>query len=404
MLKAKNRYLTLLASAGCLSVSGSIYIWSIFNLPLIEAHGWSAASVSFTYSLFLVVSSVSFFAAGVLQRRIPTAPLMLAAGVMFAAGWFIAGSAQSVAMLYFGFGVVAGIADGFVYNTALNTAQAWFPDRRGFASGVCVGAIGAIPIVFAPLGNILIEHFDVGTAFHVCALLFLAIFVVCGPWLRLPEEGWKPQGWDMPEGVEAQGATDVPLRDAVRSPLLWLMWALMFPATMAGLTLSAHTSNIGQHIVGMTASQGALQVAVLAVASFVGRLGFGTLSDRVGRCPTFAIMLVLTAIDLVLFRYVDSFATFSAALCVSGACFGGVMAVMPALCADVFGTKYFSQNYAVVYSGYTFASLVGPNVAVALHGHTGSYDMAFLMLAVVALYGLVLTLIVQRKVRRASAG
>ena len=397
--KQPNRYAILLSAAACLSISGSIYIWSIFNLPLSEAHGWRMSDVSFAYSLFLVVSSVSFIMSGSVLKRVKPNVLMIASGLAVVIGWIVAGSAETLPVLYVGFGCIAGFADGFAYNAALSTAQAWFPDRRGFASGICVGAVGLVPVVFAPLGNFLIERFDVRMSFTICALLFLCIYAAFAPRLRYPEEGWLPEGWNAEEEPVVQGLIEEPVRKTFGRPLFWLLCLFMFAATSTGLMLSAHTSNIGQHLVGMTSSQAALQVALLALASFAGRLGFGTLSDRIGRCITMAILMVVTALDLLVgFPCVRDFASFSVVLAIAGACFGGVMAVMPALCADVFGPRHFSQIYAWVYAGYTTSALLGPILAVRLFESTGDYQLAFVASGVVSLVALALVLVIRWRI------
>ena len=404
MPRTSNRYAILLCAAACLSVSGSIYIWSIFNLPLVEAHGWEMGQVSFAYSLFLVVSSVSFILSGSVLKRVKPNVLMLVAGACVVLGWLVAGFAQSLPMLYLGFGVIAGFADGFVYNAALSTAQAWFPDRRGFASGVCVGAVGLVPVIFAPLGNFLIERFDVSMSFAICAGLFLCIFAAFGPHLRLPEAGWQPPGWEPSSSTATRTVFDLPARKVLAQPLFWVIWLCMLAATSTGLMLSAHTSNIGQQLVGMTPSQAALQVSLLALASFAGRLGFGTLSDHIGRCPALGIAMAVTAADMLVgFALVSDFVLFSLALAVAGACFGGVMAVMPALCADVFGPLHFSQNYAWVYTGYTTSSLVGPFLAVHSLAVTGGYQWCFNVSGAIALVALLLVVVVGMGVRRLAS-
>ena len=53
------------------------------------------------------------------------------------------------------------------------------------------------------------------------------------------------------------------------------------------------------------------------------------------------------------------------------------MATMPALTADLYGTKHFGQNYAFMFSGYTCASIIGPMLAASVLAHTGSYLPAF---------------------------
>ncbi|MBQ9069472.1 MAG: OFA family MFS transporter [Eggerthellaceae bacterium] len=379
-----------------MGLAGSVYIWSIFNIPLAEAHGWDVASITFAYSLYLIFSAVAFFMAGALQQRFDPRAIAVVSGLVYGAGWFLAGAAQSLPVLYFGFGVLGGLGDGLFYNTALSVCQAWYPDRRGFASGVCVGAVGIVPMVFAPLGNLLIELFNVGMAFQICGVLFLLVLIACGPVLKMPPEGWAPEGWSA-ESEGAHEAVDLRMGQVVRTRLFWVIWVFMAFASVAGLMITAHASNIGQEVVGMDASQAALQVSILALANFAGRLGFGVLSDRIGRCNTLAIAMALTAMDLVFgFAIVRDFWTFSLVLAVAGACFGGVLAVMPALTADVFGSKFFSQNYALVYTGYTVASVLGPLLASGALSLTGSYQAAFTAAGAVAVFAMALALVMKR--------
>lgn len=405
MTKTRNRYVVLLAATACMSVSGAIYVWSIFNIPLAQTHGWDDGAVSLAYSLFLVISSVSFLASGWFVHRVHPRTLMFTAGTIFAIGWFVAGSAQSIPILYLGFCVMSGLADGVVYNTTLSTALSWFPDRRGFASGMCVGAVGLVPVIFAPLGNFLIEHFDVGSSFKICALLFLAIFWVFGSLLQRPPSGWVPEGWTPESSDTIKYLQDVDLGQAVRQPLFWAVWLMMLAATSPGLMLLGHTSDIGQNMVGITPAQAALQIAIISIASFAGRLGFGSLSDRIGRVPTLCICMVVTALDLAFgFVLVHDFASFSAALVVAGACFGGVMAVVPALSSDLFGPTHFGKNYALIYMGYTMSSLVGPTLVVWSYSGTGSYQPAFYAAAAIAVIGLALVLLVHVLARRVERG
>ena len=396
-LKTHRRGLVLAAAAITGSFSGAIYMWSIFNKPLISAYGWTPSEVSLAYSLFLLMECLTGFVAGKLQQRVKPRYLVLVSGITFALGWFLAGSATTIPMLYLAFGVIAGGSDGFFYNTTIATALKWFPDKRGFANGICVGGMGLAPLIFAPLGNALIEAFDVTMAFRICGLVFLAAFLIFSWFLDAPEPGWKPAGWKPTEAQAALRNNNVGTGRMLRSPLFWILWLIYAATATSGLMLIGHASNIGQQLAQLTAAQGALMVGILAVANFSGRFGFGWLSDRIGRYNTLLIILGITVLDMLLFfGHASDFVTFMIVLCIVGLGFGGLMVIMPALCADLFGPQNLGMNYAALFSGYTVASFVGPLVAAGVFESSGAYDAAFIVAGALSVVGILLVLVARK--------
>ena len=126
--------------------TGAIYMWSIFNKPLMEEFGFTTSEVSMIYSLFLLASCFSSMLAGWLQRHTQPRFIVLGAGVLFGLGWFCSGFADNLPMLYLFYSGFAGAGNGMLYNTIVAVVTKWFPDKRGLANGVCIGAIGLGPM------------------------------------------------------------------------------------------------------------------------------------------------------------------------------------------------------------------------------------------------------------------
>ena len=183
----------------------------------------------------------------------------------------------------------------------------------------------------------------------------------------------------------------------LRSPLFWILWLIYAATATSGLMLIGHASNIGQQLAQLTAAQGALMVGILAVANFSGRFGFGWLSDRIGRYNTLLIILGITVLDMLLFfGHASDFVTFMIVLCIVGLGFGGLMVIMPALCADLFGPQNLGMNYAALFSGYTVASFVGPLVAAGVFESSGAYDAAFIVAGALSVVGILLVLVARK--------
>lgn len=417
--------------------TGAIYMWSIFNKPLMEEFGFTTSEVSMIYSLFLLASCFSSMLAGWLQRHTQPRFIVLGAGVLFGLGWFCSGFADNLPMLYLFYSGFAGAGNGMLYNTIVAVVTKWFPDKRGLANGVCIGAIGLGPMIFAPAGNWLIETFDVSTAFHIVGAVWLVVYLVFSWLLYVPPAGWTPKGWsekdataedDIPVSAAANatasgavriqddnagletghtkrttkeieklsGHREVPFSSTqmVKRPLFYVLFAALMVSSTSGLMVTGHASDIGQELAHLTASEGAIMVSVMAFGSFLGRFGFGFISDAIGRYNALIISLVINAVVMVLLLgHATTFVAFLLAVSVVGACFGGTMSIVPAIVGDAFGSANFGQNYSFVYPGYTVASFIGPMVAASTVETLGTYVPAFTVAGAISVIGIVLVFV-----------
>lgn len=395
--KTPPREIILIAGAFTALGTGAIYMWSIFNKPLMTTFGFSASEVSMVYSLFLLATCFSSMLAGWLQRHTQPRFIVLGAGVLFGLGWFCSGFADSLPLLYLFYSGFAGAGNGLLYNTIVAVVMKWLPDKRGLANGVCIGAIGVGPAVFAPAGNLLIETFDVQTAFHIVGIVWLVVYLVFSWVLYVPPSGWAPKG--VAVGEDEAGKKSV-VREVnftsmqmFKQPLFYLLFAIFMVSSISGLMITGHASNIGQELAHLSASEGAIMVSVLALGSFLGRLIFGFISDIIGRYNTLVIALAINAIVMLLFLgQATTFVTFLLAVSLVGACFGATMTVLPAIVGDAFGSGNFGQNYSFVYPGYTVASFVGPMLAASAVETMGTYAPSFIVAGVFSLAGIALVL------------
>ena len=397
-LRAPSRYVVLAAGAFTAMGTGAIYMWSIFNKPLMAQFGYTPSEVSLVYSLFMLASLVGSIIAGTLQNRLPSRAIVLGGGLLFGAGWFCSSFADNIALLYLCFSGCAGLGNGVLYNTIVAVVMKWFPDRRGFANGVCIGAIGMSSFIFAPLGNFLIETFDVQSAFRIVGIIWIVIYLVFSWLLLAPPAGWAPQkGATSNEGgnrtiSEVKVAQrNYSAGEMIRTPLFYCLFLAFMAAAISGVMITGHASNIGQELAGLSAGEAAIMVSVLALGSTAGRFGFGFASDYLGRFNTLAIVLALNAaVMFLLMPQATSFMSFLVAVTVVGACFGGTVTLVPAVVGDAYGSANFGQNYSLVYAGYTTASFVGPIAAATAIETAGSYLPAFTVAGTLSLVGIVL--------------
>lgn len=397
--KRMPRGIILFSAAIAGTMTGAIYMWSVFRNPLTELYQWDANQVTLAYSLFLLFACISSMISGFLQNKISPGMLVLISGAGYGLGWILTSGAETLWQLYLYFSVLGGFADGFIYNTAVATALSWYPDKKGFANGICIGAMGLSPLLFAPLGNYFIQHFGVQDSFRYCGYIIVISIAATFWMLKRPEYGEHEEN----ERKEWNGAHEYTAGQMLRTLNFWVMWILFVVAASAGAMITGHASSIGEYQAKLTAGQASLSVGILAVGNFAGRLGFGSVSDKLGRTKSLCIALAITAANmLVFFKNADTFVSYMAVMSIMGACYGGIMTVMPSLCSDRFGVKNFGANYGILFTAFTCASFIGPMTAANIAGRGGSYESAYVIAGILAIAGLIL-LEAERRIGKSSA-
>ena len=383
-----HRGIILSAAAIIGMMVGALYIWSIFKEPLMEYHNWDSNQVTLAYSLFTTVALVGTFSGGALQRRFKPSVLIFVAGTMQALGFLLTGFVSNLTELYIFFSLVGGLGHGLIYNTAVTTATKWFPDKRGFANGICIGAMGLAPLIFAPLANYFIVHFGVTSSFKFTGLIMLAVFAVLSWFIKAPDEA---ESSVQAANSSVMLSTDLPPAKMLRTGTFWTIWISAMCAICSGVMMTGQAASIAANIAQVSSAQASFLICVLSIASFTGRFVLGSLSDKYGRLRIVLILLAVNAVVmLAVFPHIRSFSSFIPAIFMVGINFGGIMSILPSLCADLYGTQHFSLNYPFFYSAYTAASFASPMLASAIFQKTSSYA------GVASIIGCIFTIISMR--------
>ena len=145
------------AAAFCMQlVFGAVYGWSVFLNPLREQFGASKAEANLTFTITLAVLGATAAFGGSLQRRIGPRATATIAGLLYGCGVILSGFAPSLGALYLSYGVLGGIGLGLGYIVPLAVLIGWFPDKRGFITGLAVAGFGLGAFVTSPLATELI--------------------------------------------------------------------------------------------------------------------------------------------------------------------------------------------------------------------------------------------------------
>lgn len=393
--KQRNRSVILSALFVNAFCCGGVYAWSVFSGALAEYRNWDYGQVTLAYSLMSLMLSIFGIAGGKILDSFGPKRLMLAASVMWGGGWFLTGCVGRIWQLYLVFGVMAAVGSGLAYNPSITTAVRWYPDKKGFASGLITGATGLSSLVVAPLANMLLERYNVSMAFRIVGTVFLVLMFCASLLADTPKAGWTPKGYETEGPASSATSSDMGWRKMLRDRRFYLIWLAFLGGCVSGLMLIGHAATIGKEIAGISSAQAALLVGIMAVANFLGRMMMGALSDRIGRYQTIMLSLAVSTGGMIALSQAKGFAVFVSALILLCVCFGGVLAVFPNIVSENFGLKNMGINYGIVFTAYGIAALIGPVTATLVKRASGSYNTAFIIAGVFAASAFILVFILR---------
>jgi OFA family oxalate/formate antiporter-like MFS transporter len=390
---------------------GAAYASSVFAKPLLSflnltKMGPAGVLVpdmskwAFAFSLNLACLPLGMLLAGKIADAKGPKIVVIGGGILFGLGMILTGYTNSLTWLYSTFGIMMGIGSGAAYGAIVSTAVRWFPDKRGLASGLAVGALGIGTLVIAPVAQNLMSNVPQGQvavlyAFKVLGAAFLLIISLAAIFMSNPPIGFKPANWTPPATKSANaGATDFKWSQLFGKVEFWLLYLMYISGAFAGLMIISQASPISQSMTKLTAASAVGIVAIIGLSNALGRVFWGFISDLFGRLNALLLMYILTAVAMFLLpQFALQKSTLLICVLTVGACFGGYLGTFPSVCADYFGTKNLTVNYALLFSAFSIAAIAGPMVGAKIFVLSQSYTNAFIIAGVVSSAGMLLTIV-----------
>ena len=398
---------------------GTVYAWSVFKKPLINAHGWGETQTQLTFMIFMfTIGCAAAFGGTLVDKKGPKFVATIG-GILFGVSTLLAGYADqigSLTLLYISWGLIGGLGNGFCYVTPIATLIRWFPDKRGLVTGLAVMGFGLGAFFMGKIAPAMIASFKggmtpsgVAQTWYIWGIIFLVLVVGSAMLFKNPPAGWLPAGFN-PAGGGVSAANSLTFGDAVKTPHWWMLWAMLFLNISAGLGLISQLSPLAQEfykslvtdpavladpeaMTKVLAAAGGTVVSISAIFNGLGRLFWARVSDSIGRKAVFATMFASQAIIyiLVAMGIISGYWLFLVAACYLLACYGGGFATMPAFAADNFGPGYIGKVYGFMLTAWSAAGILGPYVFSKFK------DQALYIAAALLIAGLLITLAFKKR-------
>jgi MFS family permease len=424
------RWIVLAAAVGVMVVVGAAYSWSLFTRPLMAFYGWSSLQVAFVFSILMAFVGVGAVVGGILHDRFGPRRIALLGVACWSAGSVFGGLGLSrfgVVWLDVVYGAVGGLGCGILYIVPGATVTKWFPEERGLANGLTLCGFGFGALVFNLIVRAVpafarvadaahrvimernaaivagrpfalpasLERIDAGVIAHTfvwSGLAYLVIGGLCSLVLHPP-----PAGYSVPKAAAKLALErDVSPGEMLRTPAFYVIWVMLFINGTAGLALLCNAVPLYAEA---THESGAAAIGAfgwISAANGGGRLLWAWLSDVLGRLPSLAVCFVLEAIALLAIPKTHDVVVVTVAFALVLLCFGGIFAIVPAVAADFYGTRFFGEDYSFLISAASAAGLAGPLLVAGLEDAFGSMTAWLAPVAAALACAALLTLVARK--------
>ncbi len=404
----KNRWLIALAAVGIHLSIGSIYAWSMLNAPLLEhfeldTHHLSKITWTFTVSVFFYGFSSTFLGRFV-QRKGPRWTGRLAA-LLFSIG--LIGTSIAIQLkwlwgIYLFYGAIAGTGVSIGYIAPVATLVKWFPDKRGFATGLAIMGFGFASFIASYAINFLIniEAIGIERLFYVLGTVYGLIILFSANQLEQPPENYCPAGFNPHDNEhhKKKPLAELSAKEAIRTLHFYFLWVMLFVIITSGIGIISVAKDMAE--LRMSALAATSTVAIMGIFNGLGRIAWSSLSDVIGRPLTWLLFFVIQIPLFLLLPKMESTLLFQIALFLIMTCYGGSLASIPAYLSDRFGTKELATIHGYILSTLALAAITGIPLTSWIYDKTGSFDKTMLIFGIMLSITSILALIMMIKIRK----
>lgn len=355
---------------------GTIYSWSVFQKPLIEAlfdkYGVVVSSTMavMPYTIFLVSYSFSMPIAGRFIKKINPKYISMFGAILVGLGWILASYSRSIEFTIVTYGLLGGIGVGTIYGVPMAVVGEWFPEKKGFAIGLTLLGFGLSPFITAPIANRLIQNIGVFNAFRILGITFIIVLSLLSLLLKFPENKSKNSNIEIKNDLEP--------KEMLKTKSFYALWFSFVIGTFTGLMMIGLSSVYAQEVIALSPSQSALCTSFFAIFNGLGRPIFGALTDKLGSKKTilisYSLIIISASLSLLLdkniYIFIITFAIFWFNL-------GGWLAIAPASTNKLFGAKNYAVNFGILFTAYGIGAIMQGLISGFIKEQYGTYEYVF---------------------------
>jgi OFA family oxalate/formate antiporter-like MFS transporter len=399
------RWGQLLIGIICMIATANLqYGWTLFVNPIDAKYHWGRAAIQVAFSIFVLTETWLVPIEGYLIDKFGPRVMVFLSGFLIATSWVLNSYANSLTLLYIA-AAIGGVGAGIIYGGCVGNALKWFPDRRGLAAGLTAAGFGAgSAATIIPIAN-MIKASGYEAAFFWFGLAQGAVVLLFALFLRAPAAADVPASQTV-----QQSRKDFTWQEVIRKPIFWVMYSMFVMVGIGGLMATAQLAPIAKDfkvdgvavtLLGLTLPALTFALSIDRVLNGVCRPFFGWVSDQIGRENTMFIAFLVEGIGiyalLMLARDPVSFVILSGLVFFA---WGEIYSLFPAMCTDLFGKKFATVNYGLLYTAKGTASLLIPLSSLLFDATGKSWTAVFIVAAILNIIAALMALFVLKPMRQ----
>ena len=382
--------------------AGVIYAWSILKVPFKAELGFADSQLSLCFTFTMCTFCLGAFFGSKLYKKIGVALTCVIAGVLSGLGFFLTGCVNlTPALLYVFYALFSGLGIGVAYNVIISVVNSWYPDKKGFSSGVLLMGFGASTLILGNVIDLLFKAEGVGfkSTYMILGGVIAVAIIGAGLVIKVPDTNLvlptpKVSGRMNTEKFEP---TDYTAAQMVKRFTFWRAFILLVFLTAVGNSVISFARDLVISV-GATDSWAATLVGVLAVCNGLGRVVTGIVFDKMGRrfAMLFSNLLtIFAALTTLASILLGSLPICIVGLCLTGLSYGSCPTVCSAFVSSFYGAKHFPTNFSIINFNLIAASFIA-TFSSKLIAVSGGYILPFAMLLCLSLAALLLNFTIKK--------
>ncbi|MFC1863137.1 MFS transporter [Thermodesulfobacteriota bacterium] len=386
--KQKIFYGWIIAAAGFLLSFfgiGARYSFGVFLKSIETEFSLTRTAASGIFSIYMLLCVLFAILGGWAIDKYGPRKIGLIMGTITGLSLVLTSMVSAPWQLLITYSFLLSLGTGAMYGVVNTTTSRWFIKKRGFVVGITSSGGGVGGIILAPFATYLISNYSWRAAFVVVGIISFLIMVFASIWLKK-----DPRDMNLfPDGAQAEGTNDKELKATVKTPVINFTTAQAFRMSqfwLLGLSwffLSLSLHMIYIHVVpyaidkGITPLDAAFILSVLGIASILGRLVIGRLSDTIGRKALGVACGLLHSVTLLWLMQSSELWMMYAFAAIFGLLWGGSGTIITSLIGDTFGTRNLGPIMGIITAGWALGAAVGPALGGLIFDVSNSYFYAF---------------------------
>lgn len=406
----KNRWLIALSAVGIHISIGSVYAWSVLNKPLQDMFGWKISQTTLTFTIAIVFLGFSAAFLGKFVEKIGPRKSGILASILFGlglAGSGLAVKTGSITMLYIFYGAIGGMGLGTGYITPVSTLIKWFPDKRGLATGMAIMGFGFASFLASFLMKNLIDSVGLANMFYILAAFYFTVMFASSLYLEKPPQDFQPAKAETKQNVKKKqliSMGNLTVNEALKTSRFYLLWLMLFINITCGIALISVAKDMAVEVAGLTAIQATAMVGLMGIFNGLGRIGWSSLSDIIGRPILWITFFIIQIAAFFLIPAASASALlFQLLVFLIITCYGGGFASIPAYISDIFGTRQVSAIHGCILTAWALAGIAGPVLTAKVKETTNSFNLTLYIFGAMFIVGLMLAAALLAQIKKMTA-